>query len=382
MAFIIQKLKAIFKTKDIPTEKDMSNTTLDTLINAIKGSDLMPPTLLVHSDVQRNFKWPKFRSNNFLRNILTKECTLDPIYIAISKSDGREIVVDGQHRLTLLYNFAINGLKVQLSDEDFIVTPRPPNNEISFNDLLPTQKTDFLKMNIPVKYYQGLTDKQVAERFFRLHDSMAATPSDDIRVIRHNYPIAMFCYNLALKLDNHYKNKLNTEHIEHKSIININNYYNQGDEKTIRSWLFKWQGGPYKNQVKTFQDIMDHLVRIVYYIVRGRKAKKEDISVSKLDEDGKSWFDVNYIDQGKLPNIDELFQFIVSWIDTNDPDKTEVKITLPIFFEGITQFRKDPSQDENRCCGIKKDKTRCRFKASYFHVKTGDGYCKRHYKPK
>ncbi len=134
-----------------------SNVKIIELYNKIENDKLIP-----HPDFQRKLVWKKQHKYHFIETILLNY-PFPEIYIASSEIDvvylqAKEIVVDGQQRLTTIRDY-IKG------EGDF------KNQEVitSFNKLTPEQKKEFLNYYVSVRDLKDMKIEDIKEIFQRIN---------------------------------------------------------------------------------------------------------------------------------------------------------------------------------------------------------------------
>lgn len=134
-----------------------SNVKIIELYNKIENGKLQP-----HPDFQRKLVWKKQHKYHFIETILLNY-PFPEIYIASSEIDvdsleAKEIVVDGQQRLTTIRDY-IKG------EGDF----QNQNNISSFASLPNEQKKDFLNYYVSVRDLKDLKIDDIKEIFQRIN---------------------------------------------------------------------------------------------------------------------------------------------------------------------------------------------------------------------
>ena len=125
----------------LPSSISSNSTKLIDIYNKINSG-----SLITSPEFQRNLIWKKQHKYAFIETILLN-FPFPEVYIASSEVDvdnlqAREIVVDGQQRLTTIVDYikAVGDFKDQNS-----ITP--------FDELIIDEKREFLNYNITVKDY-------------------------------------------------------------------------------------------------------------------------------------------------------------------------------------------------------------------------------------
>lgn len=134
-----------------------SNVKIIELYNKIENEKLIP-----HPDFQRKLVWKKQHKFHFIETILLNY-PFPEIYIASSEIDvitlqAKEIVVDGQQRLTTIRDY-IKG------EGDFKESEEIP----SFAKLTPERKKDFLNYYVSVRDLKDLKIDDIKEIFQRIN---------------------------------------------------------------------------------------------------------------------------------------------------------------------------------------------------------------------
>lgn len=141
----------------LPESIPSSNVKIIELYNKIENEKLIP-----HPDFQRKLVWKKQHKFHFIETILLNY-PFPEIYIASSEIDvitlqAKEIVVDGQQRLTTIRDYI-------KQEGDF----KKQEVITSFSKLTPEQKKDFLNYYVSVRDLKDMKIDDIKEIFQRIN---------------------------------------------------------------------------------------------------------------------------------------------------------------------------------------------------------------------
>lgn len=136
-----------------------SNRRLRTILTAIRGGDLVP-----RPDFQRRLVWNNKDKNLFIKTVL-EGLPFPEIYIAAGKVDsktgeGSEMLVDGQQRITTLYQYFTDSSDLRLSRETR-----------KYSDLSEQDQISFLEYKVVVRDLGALPIDQIKQVFERINST-------------------------------------------------------------------------------------------------------------------------------------------------------------------------------------------------------------------
>jgi hypothetical protein len=146
----------------IETKLDSSipanNTKVIEVFNKIRSGQLS-----INKGYQRKLVWKKQHKFDFIDTIL-RNYPFPEVYLAPGSLDQEKLIlvdeiVDGQQRLTTIYDY--------INNTDVFALPRIPIER--FSELSPLEKTSFLNYEISVRYLKGVSPEQVRDIFQRIN---------------------------------------------------------------------------------------------------------------------------------------------------------------------------------------------------------------------
>lgn len=177
--------------------------------NSVKLIDLynkiIAGSLITGPDYQRKLVWKKQHKYAFIDTILLN-FPFPEIYIASAELDlselkAREVVVDGQQRLTTIVEY-IQGAN------DF----QNQKTVTSFDDLVEQEKRDFLNYLIPVKDLKDIGNENIIEVFKRINSTNYSLNTNEI--LNAEFGGGEFAIFSKIIADRNYEPKLNETSIE------------------------------------------------------------------------------------------------------------------------------------------------------------------------
>ena len=183
----------------LPSSISSNSTKLIDIYNKINSG-----SLVTSPEFQRNLIWKKQHKYAFIETILLN-FPFPEVYIASSEVDvdnlqAREIVVDGQQRLTTIVDYikAVGDFK----DQNYI-TP--------FDELIIDEKREFLNYNITVKDLKDIGIENIKEIFKRINSTNYSLNSNEILNAKYGgSEFALFCKQLT---DSSYKPSKNETNV-------------------------------------------------------------------------------------------------------------------------------------------------------------------------
>ncbi len=153
------------------------NRKIRQLLNDVKSGALIP-----RPDFQRLLVWSNKDKNAFLGTVLGG-CPFPEVYVAVGEVDletgaGSELLVDGQQRVTTLYQYFHASPLLKLSPET-----RP------YLDLDADEKTAFLNYDVSVRNLGIVTRDQIIEVFHRINSTSYSLNAMEIDNARYRGPL-------------------------------------------------------------------------------------------------------------------------------------------------------------------------------------------------
>lgn len=204
--------------------------------NGVKLIDLynkiISGSLITGPDYQRKLVWKTQHKFSFIETILLN-FPFPEIYIASAEIDlselkAKEVVVDGQQRLTTIVDY------IQGRNDFENQTKIKP-----FDDLTPDEKREFLNYSITVKDLKNIGEKNIIEVFQRINSTNYSLNSNEILNAQFGGgEFAIFCKLLADKTYNPTANETAIDiEKEQRNLINAffekNNVFSDNDIKRM-----------------------------------------------------------------------------------------------------------------------------------------------------
>lgn len=278
-----------------------TNVKLRKLLTGIKNDTLIP-----RPDFQRRLVWSQKHKNAFIRTVI-EGFPFPEIYIAAGEvneetGEGKEILVDGQQRITTLYQY--------FSDSDLLKL------EVDiplYKDL--ENKTEFLEYEVVVRDLGKMEIEEIKEIFLRINSTNYSLNPMEINNARFDGVIKKFAEEIA-QHDFFSENKIftgselrrmgDTKFVLAVLITLVSNYFNRDNE--LESYLSK-----YNDEFPNSEELSANLIEIFKIIdqlnfdIKHRVWKKADL-FSLIIELYKAVFKQRLkIDQTKLKKNLELF---------------------------------------------------------------------------
>ena len=151
---------------------------------------LREETLIPRPEFQRRLVWTNRHKERFLRTVLM-EYPFPEIYVASGNVDpdtgeGTEMLVDGQQRITTLYQYFTGSQDLQYKD----ITP--------YSDLTNEQKLSFLEYDVVVRDLGNKSIEEIREVFERINSTQYSLNAMEIHNARFDGALKKFAEQLAL----------------------------------------------------------------------------------------------------------------------------------------------------------------------------------------
>lgn len=232
-----------------------TNRKLRLLLTAIKSNNLVP-----RPEFQRRLVWTNEDKLNFLSTVL-EGYPFPEIYLAAGEVDpntgeGTEMLVDGQQRITTLYQY-FNG-----SDEIKLKTVRP------YKELTDDQKIAFLEYEVVVRDLGKKTIAEIKEIFKRINSTKYSLNAMEIHNARFDGAFKKFAESTS-QMDFFENNRIFTARDVKRMndvvfcltfVISIlSNYFNRDDE--FEAYLSK-----YNDEFEHAAELEIELIRVFKFI--------------------------------------------------------------------------------------------------------------------
>jgi hypothetical protein len=157
-----------------------TNRRLRTVLTGVRNGTLIP-----NPEFQRRLVWSNRHKNAFLETVL-QGLPFPEIFISAGDVDtetgeGKELIVDGQQRITTLFQYFI-------SSPDLKVTGIP-----AYPDLSEDEKTAFLEYEVVVRDLGALDDAQTRDLFHRINSTSYSLNAMEVNNARYDGQLKRFC---------------------------------------------------------------------------------------------------------------------------------------------------------------------------------------------
>ncbi len=298
-----------------------TNVKLRKLLTGIKNDTLIP-----RPDFQRRLVWSQKHKNAFIRTVI-EGYPFPEIYIAAGEVDeetgeGKEILVDGQQRITTLYQYFADSdlLKIE-ADIPF------------YKDLV--NKTEFLEYEVVVRDLGKMEIEDIKEIFLRINSTNYSLNPMEINNARFDGAIKKFAEEIAQN-DFFSENKIftgseirrmgDTKFVLAILITLISNYFNRDNE--LEAYLSKYND-EFPNSDELNKNLIEifRIVERLNFNLKHRVWKKADL-FSLIIELYKSVFKLGLkVDQIKLKKNLESFYEKVDSFNPEHPNNESSVIT-------------------------------------------------------
>lgn len=162
-----------------------TNRKLRVLLTSIKAGTLIPKP-----EFQRRLVWTNEDKLNFLQTVL-QGYPFPEIYIAASEvnsdtGEGTEMLVDGQQRITTLYQYFLGSELLKLK-----------NNLHPYKDLPEKQKIDFLEYEVVIRDLGNKTIDEIKEIFKRINSTKYSLNAMEIHNARFDGAFKKFAEEIS-----------------------------------------------------------------------------------------------------------------------------------------------------------------------------------------
>lgn len=149
-------------------------------INKMIGKE----TIRFDSYVQRNKCWDNERKSKLIRSIINGFPRITEIYATKDTEDGVYQCLDGQQRLTTVYDFTNDDF--MLSDLDIVIDEDEKEYDLNgkkFSELDEMLQDIILSYSFRIAYYDDLDDDEQAELFYLINNSKPLTAIEHNRAL-------------------------------------------------------------------------------------------------------------------------------------------------------------------------------------------------------
>ncbi|MGW5355312.1 DUF262 domain-containing protein [Streptomyces sp. NPDC004031] len=165
-----------------------TNKRLRLLLTGIRDETLVP-----NPHFQRRLVWSNAHKIAFLRTVLDglpfPEIFLSAGEVDPDTGDGTELIVDGQQRITTLYEYFIDSPNIRLNQGGV-----PPYKELE-ND----QKVEFLEYEVVVRDLGPLTEDETREIFHRINSTNYSLNAMEVNNSRFDGALKKFAEGIAAR---------------------------------------------------------------------------------------------------------------------------------------------------------------------------------------
>lgn len=290
-----------------------TNIKLRKLLTGIKNETLIP-----RPEFQRRLVWSQKHKNAFVRTVI-EGFPFPEIYIASGDVDentgeGKEILVDGQQRITTLFHYFSGTLKLE---KDV-----PPYQEL-------TDKTAFLDYDVVMRDLGTMSIEEIKEVFLRINSTNYALNPMEINNARFDGAIKLFADKIA-----------SSEFFEKNKVFSSTDIKRMGDTRLTLSIIITLISNHF-NRDKELEPFLERYNDDFPY------AKNMETEFNKVFEfiDNME-FDLKH----RVWKKADLFSLIIElhklmFKDKLQLDSTEVKRKLNEFYKKIDAF--DPEKPGN-----------------------------------
>ena len=141
-------------------------------------------TIRFDSYVQRNKCWDNERKSKLIRSIINGFPRIPEIYATKDTQDGVYQCLDGQQRLTTVFDFVNDD--IVLSDVESVINEEEKEYELNgkkFSELDEELQDIILSYSFRIAYYDDLDDDEQAELFFLINNSKPLTSIEHNRAL-------------------------------------------------------------------------------------------------------------------------------------------------------------------------------------------------------
>ena len=162
-----------------------TNRKIRVLLRAIDDGSLIP-----RPDFQRRLVWMSKHKNAFIRTVL-EGLPFPEIYVAAGEVDeataeGTELLVDGQQRLTTLYQYFKGSTELKLEKD---IKP--------YSELSKEEKLHFLEYDVVVRDLGVVSIEEIKEVFRRINSTNYSLNAMEINNARFDGEFKKFCLELS-----------------------------------------------------------------------------------------------------------------------------------------------------------------------------------------
>ncbi|MFE3589050.1 DUF262 domain-containing protein [Streptomyces niveus] len=165
-----------------------TNKRLRLLLTGIRDSTLVP-----NPHFQRRLVWSNAHKIAFLQTVLDglpfPEIFISAGDVNPDTGDGTELIVDGQQRITTLYEYFTASPNIKVRQGDL-----PP-----YKELTNEQKVEFLEYEVVIRDLGALTEGETQEIFKRINSTNYSLNAMEVNNSRFDGALKLFAENVAAK---------------------------------------------------------------------------------------------------------------------------------------------------------------------------------------
>lgn len=250
-----------------------TNRRIRELISALKNGELEP-----RPEFQRRLVWSNKDKCNFIETVLLN-FPFPEIYVAsgdvnVESGEGKEMLVDGQQRVTTLYQYFSGSPELKL-----------PSNIPTYNNLSKEEKENFLQYEVVVRDLGKVEINSIREVFLRINATKYALNAMEMHNARYEGEYKMFAESIAEKkfFENHnvfsaaeIRRMQDTKYMLTIITTILLTYFNRDDE--IEAYLIQYNDEfPKKNDVENELDNVFDFIEKMNFGISSRVWQKSDL---------------------------------------------------------------------------------------------------------
>ncbi len=284
-----------------------TNRKLRVLLTAIKAGTLIPKP-----EFQRRLVWTNDDKLNFLQTVL-QGYPFPEIYIAAGEvnsetGEGTEMLVDGQQRMTTLYQYFVGSDLLKLKNLF------PP-----YKDLLEKQKIEFLEYEVVIRDLGNKTIEEIKEIFKRINSTKYSLNAMEINNARFDGAFKKFAEEISQHAFFERNRIFNATDIKRMNdvvfsltilITVLSNYFNRDDE--FESFLSTYNDEfEYENDLRKELDNTFTVIEKLSLSDKSRGWKRADIFTLIIEIHRalfKAKVDLNYQEVGQ--RLEKFYAFV------------------------------------------------------------------------
>lgn len=290
-----------------------TNKRVREIMTGIKSGSIVP-----QPGFQRRLVWSQKHKNAFIRTVL-EGYPFPEVYFAngevdLDSGEGSTLIVDGQQRLTTLYEYFYASPSLKLEADI-----------AAYTDLTAEEKANFLSYEVVVRDLGSLTLDEIRQVFLRINSTAYAVNPMEIANARYDGAIKRFGENLASR-----------PIFEDKGIFTDNDIRRMNDVRLALTIIISLHTG-YFNRDEALEEYLSEFNDVFpdQDLIAERFDKATQVLVGcNLDRKHRIWKKADF-----LTAICEIDHFLVSGFDVNIQELRQI---LNFFNEA------DPSDIKNK----------------------------------